>query len=94
MAAPPDIDELIGRIPASCTVTTPNLKCCCGRSDCVYLVHNCDALDDLERELQTAAQLGQVRISHVISLVFLRGESGTYLQSGRDTGKEVFSPVR
>ncbi|KAH8808041.1 hypothetical protein F5884DRAFT_352295 [Xylogone sp. PMI_703] len=54
-----DINALIGRIPANCTVTTPNLKCCCGRADCVYLTHNCNALDDLEQQLRTAAQLGQ-----------------------------------
>ncbi|TVY35458.1 hypothetical protein LOCC1_G007707 [Lachnellula occidentalis] len=49
---------LIGRIPAG-TSTKPDLHCCCGRSDCAFLKHNCTALDDLEKEVHTAAQLGQ-----------------------------------
>ncbi|RFU33310.1 hypothetical protein B7463_g2981, partial [Scytalidium lignicola] len=57
--AAPNLEALIGRIPTTCTVTTPSLKCCCGRADCVYLTHSCSALEDLERELRTAAQLGQ-----------------------------------
>jgi len=38
----------------------PNLACCCGRTSCAYLSHNNAALDDLEKDLRTAAQLGQV----------------------------------
>ncbi|KAF7511046.1 hypothetical protein GJ744_005592 [Endocarpon pusillum] len=37
----------------------PYLKCCCGRLDCAYLEHNKVALRDLERDVETAAQLGQ-----------------------------------
>jgi hypothetical protein len=55
-----DLEALIGRIPACWSSTTPNLRCCCGRTDCAYLKHNCVALDDLEKEVRTAAQLGQV----------------------------------
>lgn len=61
MAAEDDLDSLIGRIPActSHSLRTPDLRCCCGRTDCAYLRHNCLALDDLEKEVRTAAQLGQ-----------------------------------
>ncbi|KAK8208617.1 hypothetical protein IWZ01DRAFT_348255 [Phyllosticta capitalensis] len=38
-----------GRIP----------ECCCGNSDCPYLSHNGQLLEGLERDVQTAAQLGQ-----------------------------------
>lgn len=37
------------------------MKCCCGRPECVYLEHNNAALGGLERDLETAARLGQVR---------------------------------
>ena len=36
------------------------LQCCCGRRDCAYLRHNNVALGDLEKDLETAARLGQV----------------------------------
>ncbi|KAF3390887.1 hypothetical protein DPV78_011297 [Talaromyces pinophilus] len=35
------------------------LQCCCGRRDCAYLRHNNVALGDLEKDLETAARLGQ-----------------------------------
>ncbi|EEH48233.2 uncharacterized protein PADG_04317 [Paracoccidioides brasiliensis Pb18] len=50
---------------ASRPSTTPrshystSLKCCCGRSECAYLQHNNAALADLEKDVETAAQLGQ-----------------------------------
>lgn len=37
------------------------LQCCCGRLDCAFLKHNNAALEELERDLATAARLGQVR---------------------------------
>ncbi len=37
------------------------MQCCCGRPDCAYLEHNNTALGGLERDLETAARLGQVR---------------------------------
>ncbi|TVY22908.1 hypothetical protein LHYA1_G008118 [Lachnellula hyalina] len=58
MAEDQNLEALIGRIPAG-TSTRPDLHCCCGRSDCAFLKHNCTALDDLEKEVHTAAQLGQ-----------------------------------
>jgi hypothetical protein len=58
------LDALIARIPTSYSATTvekEQARCCCGRPDCAFLKHNCSALDDLEKEVRTAAQLGQVR---------------------------------
>lgn len=37
------------------------MQCCCGRPECAYLEHNNAALGGLERDLETAARLGQVR---------------------------------
>lgn len=36
------------------------LQCCCGRTDCPYLAHTGTLLEGLERDVHTAAQLGQV----------------------------------
>ena len=38
-----------------------DLRCCCGRPDCALLEHNSVALEGLEKDLATAARLGQVR---------------------------------
>ncbi|EEH10876.1 conserved hypothetical protein [Histoplasma capsulatum G186AR] len=35
------------------------LKCCCGSSQCAYLQHSTAVLADLEKDVETAAQLGQ-----------------------------------
>ncbi|EER25766.1 hypothetical protein CPC735_042100 [Coccidioides posadasii C735 delta SOWgp] len=35
------------------------IKCCCGRPDCAYLQHNNAALQNLEKDVDTAARLGQ-----------------------------------
>ena len=35
-------------------------SCCCGRSQCAYLEHNNAALEGLEKDLRSAAQIGQV----------------------------------
>lgn len=34
--------------------------CCCGREQCAYLEHNEAAIEGLEKDLQNAAQIGQV----------------------------------
>lgn len=49
-------------------VDSSSLQCCCGRLDCAYLKHNNVALEDLEKDLETAARLGQVRFSLFRSL--------------------------
>ncbi|KAJ5810580.1 uncharacterized protein N7503_002798 [Penicillium pulvis] len=36
-----------------------SLRCCCGRDDCALLEHNNVALEGLEKDLETAAKLGQ-----------------------------------
>ncbi|WEW59854.1 hypothetical protein PRK78_005335 [Emydomyces testavorans] len=35
------------------------IKCCCGKPDCAYLQHNSAALESLEKDVNTAARLGQ-----------------------------------
>lgn len=45
------------------------LQCCCGRRDCAYLRHNNVALGDLEKDLETAARLGQVCILYPYRLL-------------------------
>lgn len=44
------------------------LQCCCGKTDCVFLKHNCSVLDSVEKDVHTAARLGQVRESAAVSL--------------------------
>ena len=54
--------------PANDGPSDPKLRCCCGRADCAYLEHNNAAVDDIEKKLERAAQLGQVRaLSPVLS---------------------------
>jgi hypothetical protein len=60
MAEADALVALMERIPEKGISTIPNPRCCCGKTDCAYLRHNCTALDDLEQEVRTAAQLGQV----------------------------------
>ncbi|OQE29488.1 hypothetical protein PENSTE_c002G06353 [Penicillium steckii] len=43
----------------SAETTSANLRCCCGRFDCALLEHNVVALEGLEKDLETAARLGQ-----------------------------------
>lgn len=43
------------------------LQCCCGNTDCIYLKHNCSVLDSVEKDVHTAAKLGQVRCLRSLS---------------------------
>ncbi|GJN86699.1 hypothetical protein PLIIFM63780_010280 [Purpureocillium lilacinum] len=43
------------REPAS----SSSLHCCCGRPDCILLKRNCSILESVEKDVHTAAQLGQ-----------------------------------
>lgn len=43
------------------------LRCCCGRNDCALLEHNNVALEGLEKDLETAARLGQVRNFRILA---------------------------
>lgn len=77
------LGTLITAIPTCCS-TTPALRCCCGRTECPELRHNCLALEDLEREVKTAASLGQVSIPRVpclFQLVILCGLLNTCAES-------------
>lgn len=62
MASPALAASLEAVMPQSLSIPAgrPNIACCCGRASCAYLNHNNAALDDLEKDLRTAAQLGQV----------------------------------
>ncbi|KAH0564882.1 hypothetical protein GP486_001721 [Trichoglossum hirsutum] len=46
-------ETLVSRPPTS------ELKCCCGQVDCAFLRHNNAQLHGLEKNVQTAAQMGQ-----------------------------------
>ncbi|KAE8144714.1 hypothetical protein BDV25DRAFT_166201 [Aspergillus avenaceus] len=46
-------------IPTHSSTTPAALRCCCGRDDCAFLQHNTVALEGLEKDLATAARLGQ-----------------------------------
>jgi hypothetical protein len=37
-----------------------SMRCCCGRTDCVLLKKNSSILENVEKDVHTAAQLGQV----------------------------------
>jgi hypothetical protein len=37
-----------------------SVHCCCGNPECAMLKHNCSVLETVEKDVQTAAQLGQV----------------------------------
>lgn len=39
------------------------LQCCCGKTDCVFLKHNCSVLDSVEKDVHTAARLGQALLA-------------------------------
>ncbi|KAM0425298.1 hypothetical protein ACHAPT_009354 [Fusarium lateritium] len=42
---------------------TPELTCCCGRFDCPLLKKNCSILETVEKDVHTAAQLGQALLA-------------------------------
>lgn len=46
----------------SIPLTRADVSCCCGNEACAYLKHNQSALDGLERDVCTAAQLGKVSL--------------------------------
>ncbi|KAI9735441.1 MAG: hypothetical protein M1818_006447 [Claussenomyces sp. TS43310] len=53
------IEDLLRQSPSIPDRHATNAACCCGRPSCAYLIHNNTALDDLEKNIHTAAQLGQ-----------------------------------
>ena len=60
------IEDLLRQSPNIPQRPTASSACCCGRVECAYLLHNNAALDDLEKNVHTAAQLGQVCIPSVL----------------------------
>ncbi|KAK4185497.1 hypothetical protein QBC35DRAFT_516887 [Podospora australis] len=40
-----------------------DLRCCCGREDCVFLRHNCSVLLTVERDVHAAAKMGQTLLA-------------------------------
>ncbi|KAK3395133.1 hypothetical protein B0H63DRAFT_64392 [Podospora didyma] len=40
-----------------------DLRCCCGRDECVFLRHNCSVLLSVERDVHTAAKMGQTLLA-------------------------------
>lgn len=63
-AGSPDVElqsQHLPSIPPAHSRTPLSLRCCCGRGDCALLEHNQIALEGLEKDLETAARLGQVR---------------------------------
>lgn len=57
-----DLSDLIEHIPdlQNNEQHSNTLKCCCGRKDCAFLVHNGEIVDKLEGDVTLAAQMGQV----------------------------------
>ncbi|KAI0133915.1 hypothetical protein BJ170DRAFT_575676 [Xylariales sp. AK1849] len=39
------------------------LKCCCGSVECLFLRHNCSVLDNVEKDVHTAARMGQALLA-------------------------------
>ncbi|KAL2257197.1 hypothetical protein VTK26DRAFT_525 [Humicola hyalothermophila] len=39
------------------------LRCCCGKDDCVFLRHNCAVLSSVERDVHAAAKMGQALLA-------------------------------
>ncbi|KAK3317111.1 hypothetical protein B0T19DRAFT_363230 [Cercophora scortea] len=52
--------DLLTRISIPISGAQPtDLRCCCGRDDCVFLRHNCSVLSSVERDVHAAAKMGQ-----------------------------------
>ncbi|KAL4917093.1 hypothetical protein BDW62DRAFT_211450 [Aspergillus aurantiobrunneus] len=56
----PSTSRAEGHIPThSSSTSRADLHCCCGREECAFLQNNHNALEGLEKDLETAARLGQ-----------------------------------
>jgi hypothetical protein len=53
------IDALLAQVQETGTAERV-AQCCCGRPQCAFLAHNSVALEGLEKDLVSAAQIGQV----------------------------------
>ena len=59
-AASATLDSLLSQPLDGMRVMERPARCCCGREQCAYLEHNEAAIEGLEKDLQSAAQIGQV----------------------------------
>lgn len=66
----PELQKSFPSIPTHSRAQV-SLRCCCGRDDCALLEHNHVALEGLEKDLETAARLGQVRERFALFLLFV-----------------------
>jgi hypothetical protein len=53
------------------------IKCCCGSLECVFLKHSYSVLDSVEKDVHTAARMGQVRFVLLVAVIshYVRSES-------------------
>ncbi|KAI0472927.1 hypothetical protein GGR56DRAFT_590267 [Xylariaceae sp. FL0804] len=59
-----DADDGSARTAAAATGgETPPMRCCCGSPACVYLTHNSRLLDNVEKDVHTAARMGQALLA-------------------------------
>ena len=59
-AGPATLDSLLSQPLGGLCGMERLATCCCGREQCAYLEHNNAAIEGLEKDLQSAAQIGQV----------------------------------
>jgi hypothetical protein len=52
----PTVDDVV----EASTKTPDPMQCCCGSPACVFLKHNCTVLESVEKDVHTAARMGQV----------------------------------
>ncbi|KAK4223397.1 hypothetical protein QBC38DRAFT_373221 [Podospora fimiseda] len=62
-----------------------DLRCCCGKEECVYLRHNCSVLLSVERDVHAAAKMGQVSLA--------RQHSFRLSRSNEVTSKDYVPPL-
>lgn len=48
-----------------------DMRCCCGKEECVFLRHNCSVLLSVERDVHVAAKMGQVCLGLSLHSLFL-----------------------
>ncbi|KAA6416110.1 MAG: hypothetical protein FRX48_00829 [Lasallia pustulata] len=62
--APSALDCLSLQFPQRMSpAASPQLGCCCGRDQCAYLEYNSVALESLEKDVRTAARIGQALLA-------------------------------
>ena len=72
------LDSLLTESTGGMKLTDRKTVCCCGRSQCAYLEHNNAALEGLEKDLQSAAQIGQVSPNQSNCLLVRRANPGDH----------------